>query len=97
LATFFFYLYQGSNSDSLESIHMLDDRVAKLRAFDLGRAIHQPGKIISDGFGCNRAFYALLPQKISAPALLYFFYFQLLKPRGGTQMKRVKLWQLLHQ
>ena len=38
---------------------MLDDRIAELRALDLGGAFHQAGEIVGDGLGCHRAFHAL--------------------------------------
>ena len=37
------------------SLHVLDDVVAELRAFDLRRAIHEAREIVSDTLARNRA------------------------------------------
>ncbi len=39
-------------------LHMLNDRIRELRAFHFFRTIHQTGKVIGDGFRCDRAFHA---------------------------------------
>ena len=41
---------------------MLDDRIAKLGAFDLLRAIHQTGKVVGNGLGFDSGFHALHDQ-----------------------------------
>jgi len=40
-------------------IHVLDDGVAELGAFDLGGAFHQAVEIVGDGLGRDGAFHAL--------------------------------------
>src|SRR3954467_11004667 len=44
---------------TLPDLHAGDDAVAELRALHFRRAVHQPGEIVGDGPGRNRAVHAL--------------------------------------